>query len=242
MRLKPFFCYYGGKHRLIDRYPRPTFDTIIEPFAGSAAYATRYYHRRVILCDVDPIIHGVWAYLIRTPSKEILKLPLEVEDVRDLKIPYEAQRLTAFWLNKGVSRPVNKPSSRFKGGSTATAHWGKVIRKRIADQVDLIRHWKIVKESYTSLQNKKASWFVDPPYNNSAGKEYRFHDIDYTQLSDWCLSRKGQVIVCENAGADWLPFDPLASVVKNHKRRKEQQFNREVVYSRGNKPTGFGFA
>jgi hypothetical protein len=34
--LRPFWRYYGGKWRAAPRYPRPTHDTIIEPFAGAA--------------------------------------------------------------------------------------------------------------------------------------------------------------------------------------------------------------
>ncbi len=35
--------------------------------------------------------------------------------------------------------------------------------------------------------------------------------IDFPALGDWCRGRQGQVIVCENDGADWLPFTPFAS-------------------------------
>ena len=41
-RLRPFFCYYGGKWRAAPKYPPPEHDTIVEPFAGAAGYATRY--------------------------------------------------------------------------------------------------------------------------------------------------------------------------------------------------------
>lgn len=33
--------------------------------------------------------------------------------------------------------------------------------------------------------------------------------LDYPSLAEWCESRKGQTIVCENTKADWLPFIPL---------------------------------
>ena len=33
--------------------------------------------------------------------------------------------------------------------------------------------------------------------------------IDYNSLSEWCLSRKGEIIVCENSNADWVPFSNL---------------------------------
>jgi hypothetical protein len=32
----------------------------------------------------------------------------------------------------------------------------------------------------------------------------------YDCLKEWCKTRDGQVIVCENEGADWLPFSPVA--------------------------------
>jgi hypothetical protein len=57
-RLRPFFSYYGSKHRIIDKYPAPVHGRIVEPFAGSAAYATRYYWLPVTLYDANPKITG----------------------------------------------------------------------------------------------------------------------------------------------------------------------------------------
>jgi site-specific DNA-adenine methylase len=72
----------------------------------------------------------------------------------------------------------------------------------------------------------EATWFVDPPYNNKAGSHYKCgsKDIDYNNLAEWCRSRRGQVMVCENAGATWLPFEDLyehvgASRVGNKPKR-----------------------
>jgi hypothetical protein len=33
--------------------------------------------------------------------------------------------------------------------------------------------------------------------------------VDYVHLGKWCMERTGQLIVCDNTGADWLPFRPL---------------------------------
>jgi hypothetical protein len=33
--------------------------------------------------------------------------------------------------------------------------------------------------------------------------------LDYSALATWCRARKGQAIVCEQDGADWLPFEHL---------------------------------
>ncbi len=75
---------------------------------------------------------------------------------------------------------------------------------RLALQVQQIRHWKVTHGSYVDVENEDATWFIDPPRQLPAHKE-----IDFDHLGPWCRSRKGAVIVCENEGADWLPFHSL---------------------------------
>jgi site-specific DNA-adenine methylase len=36
------FSYYGSKSKIIDHYPAPKFNKIIEPFAGSARYLASF--------------------------------------------------------------------------------------------------------------------------------------------------------------------------------------------------------
>ena len=43
------FYYYGRKQKIFGKYPKPQFDTIIEPFAGSAAYSMNYYKNNFVL-------------------------------------------------------------------------------------------------------------------------------------------------------------------------------------------------
>ena len=76
MRLRPFFSYYGSKWRLAPKYSKPKFDTIIEPFAGSASYSLLYPKRKVKLIDLDDNICILWEYLINVKEKEIRALPL----------------------------------------------------------------------------------------------------------------------------------------------------------------------
>jgi len=45
------FNYYGSKSKIIHLYPKPIFNKIIEPFAGSARYALKYFDREVLLVD-----------------------------------------------------------------------------------------------------------------------------------------------------------------------------------------------
>src|SRR5690606_4564477 len=100
----------------------------------------------------------------------------------------------------------------------------------ITSQQHAIRHWIVFEGSYADLPNAPATWFVDPPYNNRAGSLYTFGSggIDYSHLGAWCREREGQVIVCENDGADWLPFAPFADA-----RAYRTQRSREVVWLGG---------
>lgn len=216
-RLRPFFGFYGGKWRDTPRhYPAPVHETIVEPFAGSAGYSVRYAERRVILGEKDPVIYGVWKYLISVSAQEILAIPdlAPGQSVGDLSIPEEARWLVGLWLNRGAARPRTGPSAWMRDGIRPGSFWGPRVRRTIADQVDLIRHWQVFNCSYEELPfHRSATWFIDPPYQKQ-GRHYRFgaEGIDFGALATWCRTRRGQVIVCENEGADWLPFVPLNDV------------------------------
>jgi len=69
------FSYYGSKTKLIHLYPAPIHDTIIEPFAGAAAYAMAHWQKQVILYDAYPKIAAVWQYLINATEADIMALP-----------------------------------------------------------------------------------------------------------------------------------------------------------------------
>jgi site-specific DNA-adenine methylase len=226
--LRPFFGYFGGKWRDAPKhYPTPEHDCIVEPFAGSAGYSLRYAGRKVILCEIDPVLASVWQYLVRVKPKEILAIrDLQPEEsVDDLKVCQEARWLVGFWLNRGTARPRRSPSKWMRDGIRPGSFWGPRVRRTIASQVELIRHWRVFNRSYSECPTPKvATWFIDPPYE-TAGKHYKFgsEQIDYHALARWCRSRPGQVIVCENKGAKWLPFRQLPDVktTRPHRRSKE---------------------
>lgn len=232
--LRPFFGFYGGKWRdTLRLYPRPEHEVVIEPFAGSAGYSLRYADRKVILCEVDPVLAGVWSYLIRVRPSEVLSLPDISEDqsLDDLKVCEEAKWLIGFWLNRATTGPRKSPSKWMREGIRPGSFWGDRVRQTIASQVDAIRHWKVTSGDYTRCATRrKATWFIDPPYQR-AGTHYRYgsQQIDYAVLRDWCISRNGQVIVCENKGATWLPFKDLADV----KTTRRQRRSKEVVWVNG---------
>lgn len=236
--MRPFFGFYGGKWRDARKhYPAPAHKTIVEPFAGSAGYSVRYPDHKIILGEKDPVICGVWDYLIHVSPGEILAIPdvAEGQTVSDLPISQEARWLVGFWLNRGASRPRTGPSAWMRDGIRPGSFWGERVRQTIASQVDRIRHWQIYNCSYEDLPFAgTATWFVDPPYQKQGQHYHHGADaIDFPALGDWSRTRPGQVIVCENEGADWLPFTPLADV----KTTRANARSVEVVWVGEGKPS-----
>jgi hypothetical protein len=213
MGLKPFWTYYGGKYRAAPKYAPPTHKTIIEPFAGAAGYSMRYPDRDVVLVEKYPTIAEMWRYLISVNPAEVMAIPL-VDTLDDLPswVPQGARDLVGFTLGYAAAAPRRRISAghvaqrltgrKFRG-------WSAAQRERVARQVEMIRHWKVIEGDYSSAPNVPATWFIDPPYNNRAGRTYVHSDLDYEALGGWCKTRAGQVVVCENAGAEWLPFRPF---------------------------------
>lgn len=227
--LRPFFGYYGGKwRRACTDYPAPRFGTIVEPFAGSAGYALRYPDRRVILNELDPKIAGVWSYLLRVTPAEVLALPDvpldgSMDDVTG--IPQEARWLIGLWLNKGNQRVCKTPSAWMRSGKYPGSFWGDRVRGTIAGQLEAIRHWTIRHGDYRGLDVPgEATWFVDPPYQEM-GRHYTHgsRGIDFRELAGWCRGRAGQVIACEAAGADWLPFREVSVIRTTRKGRPARE-------------------
>ena len=210
MTLRPFFSYYGSKWRMAPKYPAPRHARLVESFAGAAGYSLRYPEHKVELYDANPVICGLWDYLIHASERDILDLPVNIDSVEDAQVCQEAKWLIGFWFNVCASSPCK---TRTKWASASGAGWGEKIRARVASQLSAIRHWKVEQCSYTDIEtDEDGSWFVDPPYVVS-GRYYIFNgsQIDYEHLGQWCRQLPGQVIVCEQEGAAWLPFDPLGT-------------------------------
>lgn len=205
--LRPFMSYYGGKWQSARSYPEPRYPTIVEPFAGGAGYSLRYPERDVILVEKNPKVAAIWRYLIGAEPDRIMSLPDVGPEGVDAHSLCDAERwLVGFWLNGGVASPCKTPS-KWAQKAKSQLFWGERVRRRLASQVESIRHWKIIEGDFESAPDVEATWFVDPPYQR-AGKHYpcNLSDDDFRRLAAWCRSRRGQTIVCENMGADWLPF------------------------------------
>lgn len=242
MFLRPFFSFYGSKYQACRQrlYPSPLHSTIVEPFAGAAGYSVNNFRRNVVLFDIDPIIYGIWHYLIHVKASEIRALPKTIECVDDVRAPQEALWLIGFWLGRGGSSPRSKPTPWMKNRlSGQNFYWGDYVRGMIAHQLKYIRHWKVYHASYKLCHNREASWYIDPPYQNPAGRHYKHNKIDFDHLGDWCRRRKGQVIVCEGRDADWLPFRPLKKLNATVKKGGVSKKSQEVVWIKTDRHTGF---
>jgi site-specific DNA-adenine methylase len=192
------FYYYGRKERIFNKYPKPKHDTIIEPFAGSAAYSMNYYERDVILVEKDEKIASLWQYLINVTPDEIMSLPM---------------------VEKGES--LN--SDKFSYLSDVQTEKNKI---KLSKDVEKVKHWQIIHGDYTSTQDLTATWYIDPPYQGNGGQYYRFGNkgFDYESLREWILNRKGQIIVCENTEATWMDFKPLVEIQGQKKKTTEVIF------------------
>jgi site-specific DNA-adenine methylase len=210
------FKFFGSKYKLADAYPAPAHDTIIEPFAGAAAYAVLHgRNRRVVLIEKDEAVVALWHRLLAMTADEIRGLPDPQPGKRsdDPLVAFAAGRTTR-------DTPV--------GGFVVSPRMAQRFRpmvNRVAATIDRCRHFEVTCADYSEAPDIEATWFIDPPYqppptgrwDRTRGGRYRHpnRDIDYGALSAWVRERRGQVIACDQDGADWLPFSRKIAVRDN---------------------------
>jgi len=198
------FSYYGSKSKVIDCYPKPKHGRIIEPFAGSARYALKYWENDVTINDKYEVIYGIWKYLQACSVNDIMKMPsLKIGDriEREKFDCIEQAWLMSFIIKSGTCWP-ELVVSKFGVSSIERR------KKFIAANLFKIQHWKITNLDYTDIRNETATWFIDPPYQ-FGGHKYKYNKIDFDSLANWCIGRLGQSIVCENTKANWMDFKPI---------------------------------
>jgi hypothetical protein len=226
--MRPFFPFYGSKWNIARYYPAPAKALVIEPFAGGAGYATFYDCSNVMLYDADPIIAGVWHYLMGSSAADILALP-EMPEVGDsvdnYAIPQEAKWLIGFWLNRGSASPKKSRTAYSARTDRGQLNWGPRAKNRIASQLPKLAGWSMTLAPYQYAPNVEASWYVDPPYGDK-GKYYRVPFAGFEALGAWCRARQGQITACEAVGATWLPFEPLGSFKSSKGRASEAMWTR----------------
>jgi len=216
------FSYYGSKSKIVDYYPPPKHGRIIEPFAGSARYSLKHFDNDVLLVDKYEVVIRIWKWLQQCSKQDILNLP-KFETGIDLR---ECNLSEDELLFLGMCAGIASTQPRFKISPYAGEQNGRKNRfKRIADSLFKIKHWDIRLGSYEDLPNEKATWFIDPPYQ-FGGHAYIENKIDFDFLAAWVKERQGQVIVCENTKATWLPFKAVTKI-----QGAGQTFTTEAIWS-----------
>lgn len=220
--MRPFFSYYGAKYTAARYLGAPRRPLVIEPFAGSAAYATRWEPTEARLYDVSDDICALWDWLINCSNRDVQDVPDSFEHYDEVDaLSRGPQLLARFWISKGRAEPSGTLSPwyfQYRNAGDCRV-WGPAVKRRIMAQKPKIAAWKIARTPYWEIPLTEAHWHVDPPYNSRAGARYPHANIDYTHLAAWCETLPGAVDVCENAGAVWLPFLPLCEVVTSRGRR-----------------------
>lgn len=220
------FSYYGSKSKLAALYPAPEYPTVIEPFAGSARYSLLHWRHSVKLYDISPLIVDLWTYLMGVTEDEILGLPdiPSKVNIDNFDLTEIQKTLIGFHLCRGKAKP--RKVGHGQNG------WSR-DKERIASSLYKIRHWGIELKDYRDIPNEEATWFIDPPYQRICvkgnGDRYPHSEIDYQELAEWTRSRRGQVIVCEGEGANWLPFKPFKTINGNTNNRTVKR-SVEMVY------------
>lgn len=219
--------YYGSKVKLAKYYPLPKYDLIIEPFAGMGHYSMLHWRKQIHLNDIYSDLVEIWNYLQFATQEQILNLPQlkKGDDIRRLDLPRVERNLLGFMIHRGVSSPVN-----IYTGWAAESDEVERTKKRIINNFHKIRHFKITNKDYRELENVEATWFIDPPYQYGKVYKYVYHHMDYDELADWCRSRKGQVIVCENHPAAWLDFKYFKQFYGQRKETTELIWTNDLVH------------
>ncbi len=211
------FSYYGSKSKIAKFYPPPEYKTIVEPFAGAAFYSIRHINNveRIVLNDKSGLIFGIWNFLINEATEKQILANRDFyigQDIRNFDLCQAHRDLIGFCINRGSASPANVVQ-KWSCQVASRPDWASTAHYRltqIAEYLPLFKRIEPLNLSYEELDNIEATWFIDPPYQ-FGGQRYMENKINYTHLAEWCKSRKGQIIVCENNKANWLRFYPLVT-------------------------------
>lgn len=218
------FYLYGAKNLLARYYQRPMHNVIVEPFAGSAAYSLYHLRNnpeaRAVLIDSNDLIAGAWDFIKHCSPK----------DVAEYRTPKIGTYTDDFLLKTCTSSNSAHQPAKMK----VTKRMLDVFeyqRRRILSLLPLRDRITFVHDDYRAFPNIEATWFIDAPYQRATDRLEKNRNsrrnLGFRLLAEYARERRGQVIVCEKEGADWMPFEPF----KANKNSNDRKYNEVVWYS-----------
>jgi hypothetical protein len=184
---------------------------VIEPFAGSMGYTLYHRPKAALGIERDSRVVALWQRLVVQLGP--LVEPRLGERTDDLLV-----KLCAYSNASLVVADMLVTERMLREFKLAV----KRLERDRPYAATLAYQWG----SYADAPDVEATWFIDPPYQKPSGRRYVSLLPDYAELAGWVRSRRGQVIVCEQAGADWMPFRPLCDV-----QSLNNKVSREVVWT-----------
>lgn len=204
------FRYPGGKTWLVPLArkwlgSRDNGDIkLIEPFAGGAIIgltaAFEGLAHEVTLVEIDPDIAAVWRTILYGDGVELANRyaafepsPESVEQAMNTEVRSLADRAFLTLLRNRISRGgVIAPGAgilrRGENGKGLASRWyPETIRKRILGIIEHRDRIKFIQGDGLSymeahLEDKRAVWFLDPPYSGAGKRLYTYSDIDHEYL------------------------------------------------------------
>lgn len=218
------FYFFGAKNLLARHYQPPMHEVIVEPFAGSAAYSCYHLKRhrdmRAVIIDRNDNVAAAWDYLKHCSARDIRKYPT----------PQIGEYTTDFFLKVCTSSNSCHLNAKMKVTKRMLETF-EYQRRRMLDMLWIRNRISFIHDDYRNFPNIEATWFIDAPYQRKsdrrAGFELSKRNREYAELAQFAKSRKGQVIVCEKAGANWLDFEPF----RDNKNVLDNRYSEVVWYS-----------
>ena len=241
--MRPLFRYYGSKWMAAKRHGPPRRDMVIEPFAGSACYSVYWEAPRAKLYDMSDDVCHAWDWLIHSSADDVMAVPAPIRSTEEWAALPDGPRQVVYWLIGFAEPRIGKSVKKWYldyvnrgertgilAGNDRWLFWDERKRDHLVKCKPKIAGWTIERLDYRDIPMEEAHWFVDPPYQGPPGRAYPHSEIDYGHLGQWCRDLPGDVDVCENEGADWLPFEPFYDMPTM--RRGERGRTREAVWRR----------